>query len=253
MMIRNIFKEEEMPYHILQKFGLTQEMIEDLPLRVLQDISKGFRSPVLPISVTDEQGRVIESRTRFSLIRNEDGKVDVLFYPQLQQSNLTQFSEDKRSRLLSGKAIIDEMPSAKGKETSAFHQIDVSTGQVLSVPTPVIGRNLQLITNEFHLSNAELNCLKNGEVLTINLGEEQLTMGIDLNEPTGIRLSDGDEQKWRQQTKREWGKYNFGCFGCWTMDEDGNLDYVHEDDYTEEMWDELKKKGERRAGQTHKI
>ena len=31
------------------------------------------------------------------------------------------------------------------------------------------------------------------------------------------------------------------------------IDYVHEDDYTEEMWDELKKKGERRTGQTHKI
>ena len=144
-------------------------------------------------------------------------------------------------------------PHPKGNEIIAFHQIDAGTGQVLYVPTPVIGRNLQLITDEFHLSNAELNCLKNGEVLTINLGEEQLTMGIDLNVPTGIRLTDGDEQKWRQQTKREWGKYNFGCFGCWTMNEDGNLDYVHEDDYTEEMWDELKKKGERRTGQTHKI
>lgn len=252
-MIRNSFKEEEMPYEILETFGLTREMIEDLPLRILQQISNGRRSPVLPIQVKDNQGNIIKSRTRFSLIRNENGKVDVLFYPQLQQSNLTQFSEDKQSKLLSGKAIIDEMPTSKGNEMTAFHQIDTGTGQVLYVPTPVIGKNLQLITDEFHLSNAELNCLKNGEVLTINLGEEQLTMGIDLNEPTGIRLTEGDEHKWRQQTKREWGKYNFGCFGCWTMDEDGNLDYVHEDDYTEEMWDELKKKGERRAGQTHKI
>ena len=252
-MIRNSFKEEEIPYEVLETFGLTREMVEDLPLCVLQQISNGRRSPVLPIHVKDNQGNIIKSRTRFSLIRNENGKVDVLFYPQLQQSNLTQFSEDKQSKLLSGKAIIDEMPTSKGNGMTAFHQIDTGTGQVLYVPTPVIGRNLQLITNEFHLSNAELNCLKNGEVLTINLGEEQLTMGIDLNESTGIRLTEGDEQKWRQQTKREWGKYNFGCFGCWTMDEDGNLDYVHEDDYTEEMWDELKKKGERRAGQTHKI
>lgn len=252
-MIRNCFKEEEIPYEVLETFGLTREMVEDLPLCVLQQISNGHRSPVLPIHVKDNQGNIIKSRTRFSLIRNEDGKVDVLFYPQLQQSNLSQFSEDKRNKLLSGKAIIDEMPTSKGNEMTAFHQIDAGTGQVLFVPTPVIGRNLQLITDEFHLSNAELNCLKNGEVLTITLGEEQLTMGIDLNEPTGIRLSDGDEQKWRQQSKREWGKHNFGCFDCWTMDEKGNLDYVHEDDYTEEMWDELKKKGERRVGQTHKI
>ncbi len=181
-MIRNCFKEEEIPYEVLETFGLTREMVEDLPLCVLQQISNGHRSPVLPIHVKDNQGNIIKSRTRFSLIRNEDGKVDVLFYPQLQQSNLSQFSEDKRNKLLSGKAIIDEMPTSKGNEMTAFHQIDAGTGQVLFVPTPVIGRNLQLITDEFHLSNAELNCLKNGEVLTITLGEEQLTMGIDLND-----------------------------------------------------------------------
>ena len=112
-MIRNSFKEEEMPYEVLETFGLTREMIEDLPLRILQPISIGRRSPVLPIQVKDNQGNIIKSRTRFSLIRNEDGKVDVLFYPQLQQSNLSQFSEDKRNKLLSGKAIIDEMPTSQ--------------------------------------------------------------------------------------------------------------------------------------------
>lgn len=252
-MIRNTFKEEEMPYGILQTFGLTREMIEDLPLHVLQQISKGQRSPVLPICITDETGNIIRSRTRFSLIRNEGGKVDVLFYPQLQHSNLSQFTKEQQTRLLAGKAIIYEMPSNKGKDMKAFHQIDSDTGQVLSVPTPVIGRNIQLITDEFHLSNPELNCLRNGDLLTISLQDEIITIGIDLNEPTGIRLSEGDEQRWRQQSRREWGKHNFGCFGCWTMDEEGNLDYVHEEDYTEEMWDELKRKGEKRAGQTHKI
>lgn len=252
-MTRNTFKEEEMPYGILLTFGLTREMIEDLPLHVLQQISKGQRSPVLPICITDETGNIIRSRTRFSLIRNEEGKVDVLFYPQLQHSNLSQFTKEQQTRLLAGKAIINEMPSNKGKDMMAFHQIDSDTGQVLSVPTPVIGRNIQLITDEFHLSNPELNCLRNGDLLTISLQDEIITIGIDLNEPTGIRLSEGDEQRWRQQSRREWGKHNFGCFGCWMMDEEGNLDYIREEDYTEEMWDELKKKGEKRAGQAHKI
>ncbi len=76
-MIRNSFKEEEIPYEVLETFGLTREMVEDLPLCVLQQISNGRRSPVLPIHVKDNQGNIIKSRTRFSLIRNEDGKVDV--------------------------------------------------------------------------------------------------------------------------------------------------------------------------------
>ena len=70
------------------------------------------------------------------------------------------------------------------------------------------------------------------------------TVGIDLNESTGIRLCQGDDRKWQEQTKREWDKYTFGCYGCWVMDDDGNLDYVSEDDYTEELWNELSRKRE---------
>ena len=37
------------------------------------------------------------------------------------------------------------------------------------------------------------------------------------------------------------------------MDDDGNLDYVPEEDYTEELWNEQKKNGERnRAAALHK-
>ena len=34
-------------------------------------------------------------------------------------------------------------------------------------------------------------------------------------------------------------------FGCWAMDENGNLDYIPEENYTEEMWNEQKKLGMR--------
>lgn len=45
------FYESEYPYDTLEKFGLTREMIEDLPMHVLDDLSAGLRSPVLPIKV----------------------------------------------------------------------------------------------------------------------------------------------------------------------------------------------------------
>ena len=69
-------EENEVPYQTLDKYGLTREMIEDLPMYVLEDIGSGKRSPVLPIQVEDEQGNVIKSRTRFAFVRMEDGKVD---------------------------------------------------------------------------------------------------------------------------------------------------------------------------------
>ena len=50
-MSRYKFQEDEVPYAILEEFGLTQEMIEDLPVDVYHDILNGRLSPVLPISL----------------------------------------------------------------------------------------------------------------------------------------------------------------------------------------------------------
>lgn len=110
---------------------------------------------------------------------------------------------------------------------------------------PVIGRNMQYVADRYHLTGAEMQKLQNGDALSIlNDEDEEITMGIDLNSKTGIRFAAGDEQTWKREAKREWDKYNFGAFGCWVA-EDGDLDYVHEEDYSEEMWQEQKKVGMR--------
>ena len=109
--------------------------------------------------------------------------------------------------------------------------------------------NLDLLLREYKLSNAELSCLRNGEPLTVIDSDEEMTMGIDLKSRTGIRFCMGDTQKWQQQENRQWEKYNFGLYGCWHTDDDGNLNYTQEEDYSEEMWNELKKKGQRQQEQ----
>ena len=85
------------------------------------------------------------------------------------------------------------------------------------------------------------------------MDDEPVTVGIDLHSATGIRFCAGDEQKWREQSKREWDKYTFGVYGCWVMDDEGKLNYVPEEKYTEELWNEQKKSAERnRAAALHK-
>lgn len=247
------FEFEEIPFPTLARFGLTQEMIEDLPMHVLDDIYNGRHSPVLPVRVTDEHGETVESRTRFALIRLDNGQVDVVFYPALKSSPLERFDETQQKQLLEGKAIIADVETTDGRHSKAFVQIDTGTKQVMYVPTPIIGRNLQVLAEELHLGAMEVNGMQHGDPLTLVVDDETVTVGIDLHSKTGIRFCSGDEQRWREQSKREWDKYTFGCYGCWVMDDDGNLDYVPEEEYTEELWNEQKKAGERnRTAALHK-
>ena len=249
-----MFSEQDIPYNILNQFGLTEEMISDLPEHSLRAIYAGQRSPVLPITVEGENGESVSCRTRFCLIRNEEDEVDMVFIPQLIESDLSSFSPEKQEILKKGLAVTDLMATSEGREVMAFHQIDRETSQVLSVPTPVIGRNIQIIADNLHLTPTEMSCLSNGQPLTLSMNDNSMTIGVDLNETTGLRANNGDEKLWLQNPKRDWDKYNFGLYGCWTMDDEGNLDYVNEANYTDEMWSELKKNSQARAqSQAHKM
>lgn len=86
------FEFEELPYETLSQFGLTREMIEDLPMHILEELSHGRHSPVLPIKVNDDNGNTVTDRSRFAFVRKENGEADVVFYPVLKKSSLEKYS-----------------------------------------------------------------------------------------------------------------------------------------------------------------
>ena len=105
----------------------------------------------------------------------------------------------------------------------------------------------QVISEELGLGSAEIKTMQNGQPLTFVIDDEPVTVGIDLNSTTGIRFAQGDEQQWKERGKRDWDKFTFGCYGCWVTDDEGNHDYVLEDEYSEELWNEQKKSAQRNA------
>ena len=170
------FEFEELPFPALERFGLTREMIEDLPMHVLDDICNGRHSPVLPVRITDEKGERIESRIRFDIIRMDNGQADVVFYPALKSSPLERYDEAQQKQLLAGKAIVADVEMADGRSSKAFVQIDAGTKQVMYVPTPIIARNLKVLAEVMRLGAVEINGMQHGEPLTVVVDGEPATV-----------------------------------------------------------------------------
>ena len=59
-MKRQEFKEDEIPYSLLEPFGLSQDMLEDLPAGMQSGILAGRPSPLLPITITTDDGQTIK-------------------------------------------------------------------------------------------------------------------------------------------------------------------------------------------------
>lgn len=245
------FHRDEYPFDILGEFGLTENMIYDLPDHIHENIEMGGMSPLLPISIKQPFG-CTHCYAKFCLIEAEDG-IDVMFSPKLKEADLSNFLKQDRQLPLEGKAIVSEVEEAvlldngtESKKTiKAFVQLDKETNNVVYVPTQIIGRNLQTITNEFDLSENDLQGFWKGELVTTKVSDEtenvsNVTIGIDLFAEKGVVLVPGDAAQWNRIVHKSMPEYNFGNDGCW-INRHGLLEYVPEENFTQDILEALER------------
>ena len=245
------FHREEYPLDILAEFGLTEEMIYDLPEFVHETIERGGKSPLLPICIEQPFG-LTHAYAKFCLVETEDG-LDVMFSPKLKTIDLDAFSDDERQALLDGKVIVanvdDKTVTDEGVEEiqriQAFVQLDRDTNGVIYTPTQVIGRNLNAVATEYELSGDDLQSFWNGSLVTLyeenHQGQkEPVTIGVDLFSDTGVIVVPGTAVKWENTVRRAMPKYSFGNDGCW-LNKNGHLTYVPEEEFSKDILDELER------------
>lgn len=243
------FHREDYPLDILAEFGLSEEMIYDLPDFVHETIEMGGKSPLLPITIQQPFGET-RLHAKFCLFETENG-MDVLFFPKLKSINFDQFAEHDKKLLLAGKVIVSDIEDRKdgadeGEELhiiKAFVQIDKDTNDVLYTPTQIIGRNLSAIAGEYDLDGEQLQRFWKGELVTITESnvqgvEEPVTIGVDLFTDKGVIVIPGTAEHWENIVRRTMPEYSFGNDGCW-VNRHGQLQYVPDEEFTKEIYDVL--------------
>lgn len=229
------FTQDEIPYEILAKFGLSQEMIDDLPQSVMQRLLSGGTTPLLPLQTENVNRLMVEVLARIYFVRLNDGTVEVGFIPQLAEEDLSAFSQKQQDELEEGNIIIASIAD-KG---DCYVQLDKELNQVMYVPTTIISQNIYILTHTFQLEEDDKKRLEDGDIIEMNVKNHIISIGIDLTDMTGIRMTDGDKEEWKQEAGIDnLPRYSFGLFGCWQCDEHHVLSYIAEEDYTPELLEE---------------
>ncbi len=236
-MADKLFNRANYPFEILSQFGLTEEMMYDLPDFVHNNLEMGLKSPFLPISFSHSNG-VTHCYARISFVDTPRG-MDVLFYPKLRQRKLEEFTEEQQAALLSGRVILSELPTMDNVEekyvkTLCFLQYDKETNDVIYTPTPTIGRNLESVLGEYeNLTGDMMMKLRQGEQVTVKDGSgpaDFVTIGIDLFSEKGVVVVPGTAENWQNAVRPIFPEYTFGADGCWLC-RNGQLSYVYDRDF----------------------
>ena len=240
------FSEREIPYRTLERFGLTQQMIDDLPVNIKERLLSSRSTPLLPIR-WETEGLPIKVMAKISLVRVKDGEVDVKFMPQWASRDLSEFSEEQQRQLLDGRVII----SNTGQSGACFCQYNPMIQQAMILPEEIVKHNISVIKNIFALDETDAENLANGEIVERDNYGEAIAARIDLNEQCNLRIVFGNKRDLEDDIKADrLPKYNFGFYGCWICSEDNVLSYIPEEDYTEEMQKQMQRAGMRRLAQS---
>ena len=230
-----IFTAQDIPYKILADYGLTQQMIDDLPKSVIHQLLSSRRTPVLPITIWKREGETKQLENwpaQISLTRLPDGTVDVCFAPVWVSNNMEKYSPIQQDMLRKGKTIITAL---EGKGV-CYVQYDPNINQVMNVPVAMLERNIKNIAKKVGMDDTDIETVTKGDVLEFNTKDGIVSIGIDLNEMIGIRIANGDIKIWEEEAKAaSLPKYTFGLYGCWMNDGNNRLSYIKEDDFTKEM------------------
>lgn len=218
------FTKQEIPYDILDDFGLTKQMIDDLPQSVLQKLLTGRSTPPLPVKSMTQDGEVSNAVTKISLVRKPDGEIDVFFTPRMELLDLDKFPELTAENLKKGTVV---------RTDKGYAQYNDIIEQVAFVPYGLLLHNLENIQDMVGFSQHDRDQILKGNPVEINEGDYRgCTIGIDLTHENLIRLSKGDNIDWKlEEAVNKMQKYNFGIFGCWVCDDNSVMNYVSEKDY----------------------
>ena len=107
-MYRENLTERDIPYEILEKHGLTHEMIDDLPQSVMNKLLHGEYTPLLPITMKTDMGEW-QYLSRISLTTTNNG-VKVVMKPKIESSSIGLYSPEQQELLKQGKTIIGQRP-----------------------------------------------------------------------------------------------------------------------------------------------
>ena len=245
------FCRGDYPLDVLGEFGLTESMVLDLPNDVHETLEMGGMSPLLPIKIRQPFGYSL-CNAKFCLTHQEDG-TGILFAPKLKEADLTNFLQPERELLLQGKVIVADVEEAVTKDDGteekrkikAFVQVDLDTNNVVYAPTQIIGRNIQTITDEFDLTDEDIEGFYKGELVTVETPDSigkpaYLTIGIDLFSDKGVLIVPGNATRWQKAAHKSMPEYSFGSDGCW-VNKHGMLTYYDEKEFTQDIVDAMER------------
>jgi len=209
MDLDNTILQQRMPYSKLEKLGINREAADSLPNEFKKSLCSGETTPLIKVTVSTANGKVVSIPLKMQLTGDLDNNPSLKIYPvraDLSQDTTQKLKlTDSEAEQLKKGMILIKAIEKDGRKQMKFLQMDPETKSVIAknLNEVKIDKALQNIEQieDIQLGIQQKQQAREGNPIELKVGDQKVTVGVDLREPNGFRVMQGDMDEWNRQAK----------------------------------------------------
>lgn len=214
---------DEIPFEKFEKLGISKQDFLAMPKELADTVVNGRVTPLMNTRIHAENGKVIEMHMKLQLTRDDNENVLLQTYPMRKQIDNAYNLTDRELKKVEEGNIIKKEVTEDGEKKVKFIQLDQETKSLISrnVATVKLANKLRDMEkiNDIELGANQKQAAQEGKPLELNVGDQKVTVGVDLREPQGFKIVNGDMKEWERQMKIKYDEEHEGFMGYVQTDE----------------------------------
>lgn len=217
MFSKSTFLEKEIPYEKLEKLGIDRKSFLSMPKELLEPLLNGQVSPLIRAEIKAANGQAVSLPLKLQFIRDQSGDVRIMTFPVHKEVvNDIKLRDTELERLQRGEVIKKDMME-NGSRKQKFIQLDPETKSLMIRGVAGIRVQDKLIEleriNDIQLGRNQKQAAIEGKPIELTVGDRKVSVGVDLREPQGFKLIQGDMREWERQQKIRYDLEHEGFMG----------------------------------------
>lgn len=186
----------------LMQLGIDREKLELMPDGLQVPLLRGEITPVFVANMETSNGKVIQLPLKAQLVLDENNQVLLMTYPLRKKiANELNLNQNELQRVQSGDVIRKEV-DVEGERKVRFIQLDKETNSLMHRDVASVPIESELQTRDkvkdIDLGANQKEALQEGKPIELSIGDTKVTVGVDLREPQGFKVVDGDMKEWER-------------------------------------------------------
>ena len=214
---------DEIPFEKFEKLGISKQDFLAMPKELADTVVNGRVTPLMNTRIHAENGKVIEMHMKLQITRDDNGNVLLQTYPMRKQIDNAYNLTDRELKKVEEGNVIKKEVTEDGEKKVKFIQLDQETKSLISrnVATVKLANKLRDMEkiNDIELGANQKQAAQEGKPLELNVGDQKVTVGVDLREPQGFKIVNGDMKEWERQMKIKYDEEHEGFMGYVQTDE----------------------------------